>query len=268
MNKKINRDIFKKLELELLFALFDYAVPFIDKKINTKTTQKQKNLQSDSLESIIKNQKPKINADDFRKLEVMLSKSFDEKTEIKKVASFDRLAGTYSINFFKEKILRTTEKLSITFNYEENNSEEMTSVSVKKGENEIYSAVQAIKKPNSDKVVPYSIKIVYENDYSMESLSIVYSRQNKSYMQQHIEDKHDTTKFVPLKFVNILPETMMGGVLGFTYLGNHSMGRRADLTGSMARMVDIHESIHTPDEYETRCLTQWIMSKEKSKYIR
>jgi len=46
------------------------------------------------------------------------------------------------------------------------------------------------------------------------------------------------------------------------------MGRRADLTGQTARMVDIHESIHTPDEYETRVLTSWIMEKVRGKYIK
>jgi len=33
-------------------------------------------------------------------------------------------------------------------------------------------------------------------------------------------------------------------------------------------MVDIHESIHTPDEYETRILTDWIMMKQRPKYIK
>ena len=76
------------------------------------------------------------------------------------------------------------------------------------------------------------------------------------------------TNRVPLKWLNILPESQMGGILGFTYLGENFMGRRADLTGKTARMVDIHESIHTPDEYETRILTSWIMKKLKPKYIK
>lgn len=94
-----------------------------------------------------------------------------------------------------------------------------------------------------------------------------YIKNLREYMQRHVESKEDTSSRVPLKWLNILPESQMGGVLGFTYLGDHSMGRRADLTGSMARMVDIHESIHTPDEYETRVLTDWIMDKTRSRYI-
>ena len=95
-----------------------------------------------------------------------------------------------------------------------------------------------------------------------------YRRNLIEYIQKHINNKEDMTNRVPLKWLNILPENIMGGVLGFTYLGENFMGRRADLTGWMARMVDIHESIHTPDEYETRVLTSWIMEKARSKYIK
>ena len=79
---------------------------------------------------------------------------------------------------------------------------------------------------------------------------------------------HDFSDRVPGKFVNVFPESVMGGVLGFTYLGENFMGLRADLAGKMKKMVDIHESIHTPDEYETRILTDWIMMKQRPKYIK
>lgn len=95
-----------------------------------------------------------------------------------------------------------------------------------------------------------------------------YARNIKEYIQKHIEEKEDMTNRVPLKWLNILPESQMGGVLGFTYLGENFMGRRADLAGAAARMVDIHESIHTPDEYETRVLTEWIMEKVRGKYVK
>ena len=109
--------------------------------------------------------------------------------------------------------------------------------------------------------------------YTANSHSQIYSKETyrkilKDYMQQHIRSREDMANRVPLKWLNIHPETTMGGVLGFTYIGDHSMGRRADLTGQTARMVDIHESIHTPDEYETRVLTSWIMEKVRGKYIK
>ena len=118
----------------------------------------------------------------------------------------------------------------------------------------------------SSKPKKSNIISVYNPDpnknYSQES----YSKILEEYMRQHIESKEDMSSRVSLKWLNILPESMMGGVLGFTYLGENFMGRRADLTGKTARMVDIHESIHTPDEYETRVLTSWIMEKVKGKY--
>ena len=141
-------------------------------------------------------------------------------------------------------------------------------ISVKKDGKEVYSSEIINQKEVRDKIAPYSIKISYEDGYAEERLSITYRRQLKNYLQKHIEDKEDMSNRVPLKWLNILPETMMGGVLGFTYLGDNSMGRRADLVGKTARMVDIHESIHTPDEYETRVLTEWIMQRQKVRYIK
>ena len=70
------------------------------------------------------------------------------------------------------------------------------------------------------------------------------------------------------KALEILPKSLMGGVLGFTYLGSGKMARRADLFGDMAKMVDVHEAIHTPDEYETRVLTSWMLRMERPKYKR
>ena len=80
------------------------------------------------------------------------------------------------------------------------------------------------------------------NSYQENCLSSDYKRQLLSYLEQLIKSKEDMSERVPLKWLNIFPESVMGGVLGFTYLGDNSMGRRADLIGSTARMVDIHES--------------------------
>jgi len=66
--------------------------------------------------------------------------------------------------------------------------------------------------------------------------------------------------------LDILPKSIMGGVLGFTYLESGKMTRRDDLFGDMAMLVDVHEAIHTPDEYETRVLTDWMLIREKPKY--
>ena len=125
------------------------------------------------------------------------------------------------------------------------------------------SIVEDSNAKKSDHISVYNSNAPTQN-YFGES----YKQNLMDYLRKHLEDKEDMSNRVLLKWLNILPETMMGGVLGFTYLGENFMGRRADLTGKTARKVDIHESIHTPDEYETRVLTTWIMEKVRSKYLK
>jgi hypothetical protein len=238
----------------------------------------------DNLESIV-NSKPKINFKDLKELESFLLKNFnrDESkrafgTHLPAVEVFssvkhkEKNSIAEQLSFFylrrQKKSNEKSNNYSISINYEENQTEEKLSISVKESEKEIYSAITNTKKEAKDSVIPYSIEINYSDNYREERLMITYKQQLKNYLQHHIESKEDTTNRVPLKWLNILPETMMGGVLGFTYLGENFMARRADLIGETSRMVDIHESIHTPDEYETRVLTSWIMEKVMSKYIR
>lgn len=89
---------------------------------------------------------------------------------------------------------------------------------------------------------------------------------NTEYLHQREEMLTDWSLRVPGKHVSRLPVTMMGGILGFTYLGAGQMTLRDDLVGERSREVDVHESIHTPDEYETRVLTRWILTKESNTY--
>ena len=79
---------------------------------------------------------------------------------------------------------------------------------------------------------------------------------------------HDFTDRVPGKNLETFPVSGNEGLYGYTFLGDIRAWRRDDLSGNFAKMVDIHESIHTPDEYETRILTDWIMTKQISKYIK
>ncbi len=266
MDKSNNQSTFiEKIELELLSTLVNYAVPFIDKKIKT---QKERNQKTGKLENLI-NSNPKIDFKDLHELEALIQKNLNDNVKSNKNFEIRENNVFYSLNLRRQKSNdEQTDNYSISIKYEENQTDEKLSIKVKKEEKEIYSAEIINKKNAKDKVAPYSIKISYEGNYAEERLFIIYKQQLKNYMQKHIESKEDMTNRVPLKWLNIMPETMMGGVLGFTYLGENFMARRADLTGKTARMVDIHESIHTPDEYETRCITQWIMSKERSKYIK
>ena len=256
----------KRIESELLSGLFGYIVPFIDKKLN-KAPDKNKKIKN--LENIVENTKPKIDFKDLKELELLLLKNLNENIKINKNIDVNSKHIFYSLNLRKQK--NNQEKMnrySISIKYEENQTDEKLNIKIKKDEKEIYSAEINDKKKAKDNVAPYGIGIFYEDNYAEERLSITYRQQLKNYIQQHIESKEDMSNRVLLKWLNILPETMMGGVLGFTYLGENFMGRRADLTGSTARMVEIHESIHTPDEYETRVLTSWIMEKIKPKYVK
>lgn len=255
--------IIEKIQLELLSTLFKYVVPFIEAK-----TKRQKEKTS-KLEDIVSNQRPKIDFRDIKELESLLLKNLSENVKAGRNIGVSSKDVFYSLNLTRSKKGNEIEdKYSISIKYDENENEERLKISVKKNETELYSSEIASKKEARDKAAPYSIRILYENNYSEERLAITYRQQLKNYMKNHIESKEDMSNMVPLKWLNLFPESMMGGVLGFTYLGENFMGRRADLVGKTARMVDIHESIHTPDEYETRILTSWIMEKARSKYIK
>lgn len=259
--------VISKIQSELLPTLFNYVVPFIDKKI--KIIKKEQGKKVNKLEDIINNQKPKIDFKDIKELESLILRNLNENIKINKSIGIGKSDLSYSLNLRRQK--NNNEKnreYAVSIKYEESETKEKLKISIKKAEKEVYSAEIVNKKDLKDKVVPYSIKISYEDNYAEERLSITYRQQLKQYMRQHIGDKEDMTNRVPLKWLNILPETIMGGVLGFTYLGENFMGRRADLVGKTARMVDIHESIHTPDEYETRVLTSWIMEKVRGKYVK
>ncbi|MEK6942582.1 MAG: hypothetical protein AABX00_00790 [Nanoarchaeota archaeon] len=94
-----------------------------------------------------------------------------------------------------------------------------------------------------------------------------YSEKNIDYLKRFIDSKEDMSQRVQLKWLNILPVSMMGGVLGFTYLGDNSITRREDLI-RMKDEVDIHECMHTNDEYETRIISRWMLEKPDMKYKR
>ncbi|MBI2655179.1 hypothetical protein HYX06_02025 [Candidatus Woesearchaeota archaeon] len=253
----------EKIELQLLSTLCRYIVPFLGRKIKSGDEKKKSRLED------IANETPKISFKDMRELEKSLLGSLHNNVKTRKNTEVHSNRLFYSLVLRRQK--NKEEKISnysIAIKYEENSSEEKLKIGVRKEGKEVYSSEIISKKEIPNKVAPYKIVISYEDNYAEERLSITYKQQLKNYMKQHIADKEDMTNRVPLKWLNILPENIMGGVLGFTYLGENFMGRRADLTGWTARMVDIHESIHTPDEYETRVLTSWIMEKARNKYVK
>jgi hypothetical protein len=139
-----------------------------------------------------------------------------------------------------------------------------------------YSAQAATKQPKVpsgiEAIVESSIPETNAGQYRLlssygNSFDSLYRHLN-DYLKQHAEDKEDTTKMVPLKWLNVLPPSVLGGILGFTYLGGNSIWIRDDLTGETKEETDTHESSHTPDEYETKVITWWILSGSESKYLK
>ncbi|HJO01884.1 MAG: hypothetical protein QF655_01305 [Candidatus Woesearchaeota archaeon] len=108
--------------------------------------------------------------------------------------------------------------------------------------------------------------LAYVDNYQQEREGIIYSSAISTYLDRRLESMHDFTDRVPGKNLETFPVSGNEGLYGYTFLGDIKAWRRDDLSGNFAKMVDIHESIHTPDEYETRILTDWIMTMPLIKY--
>lgn len=83
---------------------------------------------------------------------------------------------------------------------------------------------------------------------------------NHSYLQHFRQDCQDPTRLLPATSQRSFPRNGFEWLCGFTYRGTGIINIREDLQGEQRMETQIHESIHTPDEYETRRLTEWIMS--------
>jgi len=91
-----------------------------------------------------------------------------------------------------------------------------------------------------------------------------------SYLDKFRQDKKESLQLVPFTNLRTFSKNGHEGLYGWTYRNKDGAVRvREDLVGMKKLEVDIHESIHTPDEYETRKLTEWIMSsfvEDENKY--
>ena len=193
----------------------------------------------------------------------------------------DELEIKYSIALERKKESRDNAAYSVEIKYEESESEEKLKVKVKfdnystnsksinknKLNEKEYSFTITKQKENKTKD-NYSISLIYENNYEKERLSIDYKSTRGTYLNKRQEALQDFSDRVPGKSLETFPVSGNEGLYGYTFLGDIKVWRRDDLSGKFAKMVDIHECIHTPDEYETRILTDWIMTKQPVKYIK
>ena len=271
----------KSTEHDLLSAIARYIVPVVEHKAIvqphsplehiTKEKEQQQKLQNSpsqkqrefhlkeiqkSIDSIIGNVEGAFVADKRHTLEEGVSYSFKRTTSSSKKYRVEvKYHGT-----------ATNEKIDVRFSLEEDEETETTIVSKSNRKEKKEYAFTLVRPREAPLPSGFLLDIAYQYRNGEENAVLTYTPA-KPYIQKHIETKNDHTEKVPLKQIHHMwPESIMGGVLGFTYIGENFMGRRDDLVGWWARMVDIHESIHTPDEYETRVLTDHIMDRTPPRY--
>ena len=181
---------------------------------------------------------------------------FHEKTEMR-----EEIKIAYSKVVESDQDRRSYD---IEVTYQRTVTEEKTVIKVKDNKQDAVYTV-AIAEDKNEPEKNYRVQIRYEDP--QRTVDLAYNVPLWSYLEEREDKLQDFTNRVD-KSLTLLPKSLMGGVLGFTYLGENFMARRDDLIGDTARMVDIHEAIHTPDEYETRILTDWMLKREMVKYKR
>jgi hypothetical protein len=207
-------------------------------------------------------------SEDLSALEKITKKSFskqeqtDKKEKIteetsKSLPKEDSLANISYELFIPVSGLESYTEIDMTLTITE--KRKSLEIELEKGKNKATLEIEKAIKENS----AYSIMFSY--DKKRQGYFVRY--ETKEYKKRIDKARQDFTNTLD-KSLEILPKSLMGGVLGFTYLGSGKMTRREDLFGAKALMVDVHEAIHTPDEYETRVLTSWMLKMEKPKYKR
>jgi hypothetical protein len=95
------------------------------------------------------------------------------------------------------------------------------------------------------------------------------------YFELHRLSKKDFTRNVPSQRIETFPVSGNRGLYGWTLLPTDGkIRRREDLYGTIEGLItDVHENIHTPDERETRYLTDALLEplldflmRENNKY--
>jgi hypothetical protein len=96
--------------------------------------------------------------------------------------------------------------------------------------------------------------------YPEVQLDTSYAPQDEYVVQFH-QDRADPSRFLPCTTMSTFPKSGNEGLYGWTWSAKSGqINVRDDLQGEFKTEVDVHESIHTPNEYETRRLTEWIMN--------
>lgn len=87
-------------------------------------------------------------------------------------------------------------------------------------------------------------------------------RKMKDYLEKARQQRHQSFwNTIPLTQIEWFPKSSHEWLYGYTYLSSKKIALREDLQGNYAKKeeTDIHESLHTNNEYETRKITEWIL---------
>jgi len=218
-----------------------------EKVLNDKKSNKKKSHNSEFLEEVLFELNKNKSKDDF---------SIDIKKE--------KRENKFSLSQAELEKREIEEAQSFVIKYQENEREERLQVEAEDQNKQRYS-FEIVKEKEVSEKRPYQLQITYESGKKEDKLEIKYNL--RDYPSERENALQDFTNQLD-KTLHIMPKSLMGGVLGYTYLGENFMARREDLNGSKALMVDVHEAIHTDNEYETRVLTSWILTRERVKYKR
>ncbi len=92
------------------------------------------------------------------------------------------------------------------------------------------------------------------------------SSSSSAYHERRDQALQDFTSLVPDKIADIRPLPI--GLYGFTYLNTNYMAINEVVSFHKQRETMVHEAIHTQDEYETRQITAWMLSKDQKYAVR
>ena len=126
--------------------------------------------------------------------------------------------SNFSFSFKKDKE-EVREATSFVINYQENEREEGLDVEGEDEDGKKYS-FSVVKERLVPDIKPYQLNIFYKNNRDEERLDINYSI--RDYPAEREEALQDFTNRAD-KSLHIMPKSIMGGILGFTYLGENFM---------------------------------------------
>jgi hypothetical protein len=252
----------------LLKDILRYIVPKTKSRVKPKNLDKEQEEHS-YLEALVRKLQKQDKKQIKRKKKISEKFNLEEKIKLEKDNTSKEKNVHYSLDIDKEEDNEAFKDYSVSIKYHEDDDEEKIEIEIKPkdGDEEKHYAFSLIRQKSPEEAKGHSIDIEYNGSYKKEHVTINYNIPLLNYEEKKEINKQDFSNLASNKWVDIFPESQMGGVLGFTYLGDNYQALRADMLYSpLGKMVDLHEAIHTPDEHETRVLTSWMMDVKKPVY--